>query len=532
MNNNQNEDVSTLNKATMKNDLKKSPEIINSFKEALKDESALTRVTAYKNLINIGKPAIPALLTALDSVPADCYIQDALKTLGRPAAESLIQALKNEKLSKNVKIALAGLDEDAIRPLVRALKDPLLIEDISDIFCSLHIRGILVVQSLIEAISSKQLRQGAIHVLTDIILIEVLGKRDYILLIKILSERSTRKVFSKHFLNVPQLIPDLIEIAGELPSISIVTGRIMAKSIATTILIEMGEPAVDHLISSLSSAYNRVTSRKILTRIGSLALPALLAVANSESEIEIRCLIITILGDIGDRDAVPPLVSLLKQDVNSVIQIECVKSLGKIDDPAVLRELLVALEYKGIESNVAEVISKSPKIKKSLKSFNKINRKCFCSQCLHRVKAKRSAYKENHFILSYICRNCLSISQVVDEINRVVLVVDSDLPAAPPDNNLLYYKEIDNKLRKSTLYINWVWHKDPFDFDEIQIKTTSQFDIEEFIMKIRNDADNERRKRRFRNIPLIIFPNQTFSNAQLNALKDTFRKIQFRSGQE
>jgi|GEM_PF-4618248 len=527
---NKNDDLSSQPGAVPKIVRTKNPETIVALKDSLKGEHALIRAAAYKNFISIGKPAIPALLTTLESPQIDCYVQDALRAIGTPAAQSLIKALKNEVLKNNAGTVLISLDNGSVSPLVRGLKDPELVEEISVILCSLHLRGNQVVQPLVNALSFKRLRPGAVHALTDIILDEVLGKRDFLLLYRILGEGPTRKVFSRHFLNVPQLIPAFVDISGNAPSepsdLTIPTQK-MAQKMATSLLIKIGQPAVGSLINSLSRDNTRKTSQKILTRIGRPALPALIEVADSQADIDVRALTVLILGDIGASEANATLVNLLKQNSGIKVQKECANSLGKIDDPAVLRDLLVALENQELEPDVASVIAKSPLIRKALKTFNKISKKCYCSKCLHRVIAKKSVYNKNHFIVSHICRKCGSVSQVVDAINHVVLVLDSTLPAIPPNNNLLSLKEMDHKSHKSTLYINWVWHKDPFDFDEVQLKDNNEIEIEEFMVKLRNDTDDQRR-RRIRSLPVKIYPNLVLTKAQSNALKDTFKKIHYR----
>jgi HEAT repeat protein len=289
-------------------------------------------------------------------------------------------------------------------------------------------------------------------------------------------------------------------------------------------LIKIGQSAVDQLIDSLTSIETRVTSQNILTQIGSPSLTALIAAVDGNSDDSVRALCATILGDIRNSEATIPLVKHLQRDSSLDVRKECAISLGKIDDPTVLRDLLVALEDEDIKSDVARVLAKHRLIHKALRIFNKRAKKCYCSQCLHRLIAIKTVYDNSHFTLSYICRHCHSVSKVVEGVNHVILILDSNLPKTPPNNNLLSFQDMEKASNKSSTYINWIWHKVPFDFDEVQIKNIGEFEIEEFIVKMRNDADSQRRKR-FRNLPFKIYPGVNFTQAQINALKDTFRII-------
>jgi len=502
----------------------RSPEAIRALTVSLKDRNTLSRAAAYKRLIDIGKPVIPALLSSLETPTVDCYTQDIFRVQNSPAARSLVQALKNGSLKLNSKSILLRMDQEAILPLIQELGNSALEEEISDIFSSLEIRGNAVVRPLIKAVSSKRLRPGAVHALTDLILNDVLGEQDYSLLVQILSEWSTRRVFARHFMNVRILIPAFIELSGTVPAEQKTHARLVAQKTATSVLTNIGQPAVSFLITSLTSSQTRVTSAKILTRIGSPAVPELIGFINRESDSDILSLAVKILGDIRDKAATAPLVDLLKRGSDAKVRTECANSLGKIADPSTLRDLMVAMETQEIETDVARVIVRTRPIYKAFRSFNKKHKEFYCIQCLHRVIAKKIYINKNDFIYSYICRRCHSVSHVVDGVGHVVLVLDSNLPLKPPEDNLLFFKEIDQQVHKMAVHISWLWYKEPFDFDEVQLKNNNEFEIEEFIMKMRNDTDSKRRKK-FHSIPVFIYPDLTLTTAQLNALKDTFKKI-------
>jgi len=117
----------------------------------------------------------------------------------------------------------------------------------------------------------------------------------------------------------------------------------------------------------------------------------------------------------------------------------------------------------------------------------------------------------------YACRNCKR-DEFIHPVKKVIVVLDKNIQGK--DN---YTHE------NSTLYVNWFNLKKPFDFDEISMLNADDFDIQEFIMKIKNDAD-ENRAKSYKNI-VVVIKQDLFQNLSENSrrlLKNTFEHIEFR----
>ena len=103
---------------------------------------------------------------------------------------------------------------------------------------------------------------------------------------------------------------------------------------------------------------------------------------------------------------------------------------------------------------------------------------------------------------------------MIENVVKVISVLDHDLdkPYIHSDNNLL---------------VNWYQHKEPFDFDEIQIRNAEEFDIDELVMKVRNDMDDKRRKK-YKSMPVYLSPGLQLSSGKISMLKDTFGRFEER----
>jgi hypothetical protein len=80
------------------------------------------------------------------------------------------------------------------------------------------------------------------------------------------------------------------------------------------------------------------------------------------------------------------------------------------------------------------------------------------------------------------------------------------------------------KFENGILNINWFLVKRPIDMNEILIFNCSNEDIEELVMKLKNDDDNDRKKK-LKLIPVSIVKNLEISQAKINLLRNTFGNV-------
>jgi hypothetical protein len=108
-------------------------------------------------------------------------------------------------------------------------------------------------------------------------------------------------------------------------------------------------------------------------------------------------------------------------------------------------------------------------------------------------------------VLADNLRQCRDIIQAAEVMERHVKIIKYE-----PDQR--------------TLDVNWFWKRQPFDFDQIWITHADDFDVEHFVVQIRNDPD-ERRQKIYRSIPVFVNPENHISQSKLNLLQDTFGDV-------
>jgi hypothetical protein len=187
------------------------------------------------------------------------------------------------------------------------------------------------------------------------------------------------------------------------------------------------------------------------------------------------------------------------------------EALGKIGDTRAVSPLIEALkdQYLDVRRCAAEALWK---IQKQLPGMSRERRaSILCSACFCRFAEHKARLGSGKYFSYYACRNCHGSSSI-DNVTKVVAVLDHSLDKPYAHNG-------------TTLLVNWYSHKEPFDFDEIRITDASDFDIDELVMKLRNDMDDKRRKR-YKSMPVSLSPQVQLSQAQIHMLKDTFGRVE------
>ena len=248
------------------------------------------------------------------------------------------------------------------------------------------------------------------------------------------------------------------------------------------------------------------------------------------------------LGKIGDTRAVEPLISLLNnKDIFYSTRMKFAQALGKIGDPRAVVSLTNALKDENLHiqeeaaaalGKIADARAVVPIIhwlksqkgyfyypsfkkctKKALKKICKANpvrnHIAFCKKCSCKGKKHTSRISLFKRYKYYSCRKCQGTIDLIAGLIKVVLLLDLNF-----EENFTQKEKI--------LIINYLKQKEPFDFDEIQVKDANDFEVERLVMKLRNDMDDYRRKR-LHLIPVYLSPGLKLSQAKMNLLNDNFK---------
>lgn len=245
-----------------------------------------------------------------------------------------------------------------------------------------------------------------------------------------------------------------------------------------------------------------------LPGIGEYAAEPLIAVLEDENP-EVRKNAVITLGRIGNPEAVEPLIDALKNHpLHDSYMKDLIDALGEIGDVRALEHLTYFINSY-LEEEAKEAF------KNIRKKSSSRNQDFFCTKCFQRVKrgkVKYPVFENNVFsqksFIYYACVNCHSNSFLLKKIEKVALLLDHD--AKEP-----YMQD------EEVLSVNWLKIKEPFDFDEIRILKASDFEVEELVMKLKNDSDDKRLKR-LPDVPVYISAGLDISPAKMNLLKDNF----------
>lgn len=252
------------------------------------------------------------------------------------------------------------------------------------------------------------------------------------------------------------------------------------------------------------------------------------------------------LGEMRNPMAVDPLIEMLhRNSANSDIPRSAAWALGRIGDAKAAEPLLKAIQVgRGSETSfwnffVPALLAVERKAQKLLCA------NCYCRLVKHEVTLdSHNTFKELFWasflwiplkligisqswrssgvfksirlsvlkrFMYYACPQCHGTSNIMENVTSIIAVFDHSL------NKPSIYKD-------ATLVVNWFNHKKLFDFDEIWILSADDFDIENFVMRFRNDLDEQWRKR-LSAVPVYLNLESGLSKAKQNLLRDTFSEI-------
>jgi HEAT repeat protein len=335
------------------------PELI----KCLEDTDYDVRIAACTALGKIGDPSpVPVLITCLDYWYISQAAANALIQIGKPAVPALIETLTdpNERVRKAACTALGQIgDSIAVPELIQCLKDRY--SDVSIAACTAlgQIGDSIAVPELIQCL---KYRYSDVSIAACTALGQIGDSVAVPELIQCLKDRySDVSIAACTALGqigdasaVPALIACLDDISVDYHNYY--TNDADIYKAATNALVQIGEAAVPALNEALKSENDFVRSAAYIA-LGQIressAIPELIQCLKNTYP-EVRIAACTALGHIGDSSAVPELIKCLK-DTDYDVRIAACTALGHIGDSSAVPELIKCLKDTDYDVRIADV---------------------------------------------------------------------------------------------------------------------------------------------------------------------------------
>ena len=217
------------------------------------------------------------------------------------------------------------------------------------------------------------------------------------------------------------------------------------------------------------------------------------------------------LGEIGDPSSAEALIETL-EDFSDTVRIKAAEALGKIKCTKAVDPLFKAGQKNRIEPELAEASLKE--IIKSNKTAWKKTDRILCSHCLSRFtkySRKLTLFQNYSYSACRVCRG----QEFIDGAKEVTALLN---------------KKTDPRFinEKNRLLVNWFAVSTPFDFESVLILDADPFEVEGFVMKIRNDPDQYRLKN-LKKVRVTVSESCNLPALKINLLKETFGKVEVKA---
>ncbi len=134
----------------------------------------------------------------------------------------------------------------------------------------------------------------------------------------------------------------------------------------------------------------------------------------------------------------------------------------------------------------------------------------FCTDCFVEIYPHKISLPSDSIYTIYACRKCRQYERFLS-VEAVVAVLDKDLHQIYIKNNGL-------------LQVNWLKHRYSFDFDFVEIASTTDEDVERFVVQVGNDTDVFRQSR-YKQIDCTIVDKAKLSENSVKILQKTFNRV-------
>jgi HEAT repeat protein len=310
--------------------------------------------SAKEALVRIGEPAIPFLIEALEKynrkiqqISAEILIE-----IGVPAVKQLIDELDDDNSEISQRILVVRIlgeigDKRAVEPLIARLTDDN--DEIRQLSASMlgELGNEQAIEPLLEALIAGRISED--------IIIKAIDNIGW--------QPNTSKGAAYYW-----VAKDKITNAADLGSVAVEplikkleseNEERYEKAKCTDALVEIGEPAIPFLIEALKKNNTKIQqiSAEILIEIGDPAVKHLIdELDDDNSEITQRIYVVRILGEIGDKRAVEPLIKSVT-DENISVCVYSIIALRSIGDKRAVEPLIKSLTDENIRVREESIIA-------------------------------------------------------------------------------------------------------------------------------------------------------------------------------
>lgn len=306
----------------------------------------------------------------------------------------------------------------------------------------------------------------------------------------------------------------------------------------------IGDPRAAASLREAIFDRNETVRRAAAEAMGKIGDPGsvepLMQALKDESD-QVRIAAISSLGELGDDRAGPSILPLLKDEspkvqLNAVITLgilkfepgihrlsdmldsereirwEIVEALGRIGDTSALDPLVKLMREEKLSPKLYSLIEETALgILKANEPSPEMEGKNICHRCFTRF-TRHTVNLPNRGGLSYMgCRSCKG-SHGLENPGTITAVLDTGMSG-------------DYATRGDDMEVNWLSLTRPFDFKRVHIKQADDFDVERFVMILRNSADDQA-VIPLKDIPVQVDPGLSLSKNKINLLKMTFKRVE------
>jgi hypothetical protein len=150
--------------------------------------------------------------------------------------------------------------------------------------------------------------------------------------------------------------------------------------------------------------------------------------------------------------------------------------------------------------------------KESQNRLGERSRPSLCPTCFRRCISQELKLSLTDRLSYYGCRACGQNLEFLEVEKRVVALLDTQM-----SQNYL--------LREGVLFVNWLLHRQSFDFDEVYIRRATDEDVERFASQAGNDTDPLQQPR-YSPMRCLIWPEAELSENSLKILQHTFGRVE------
>lgn len=332
--------------------------------------------------------------------------------------------------------------------------------------------------------------------------------RSFPMLLKALKDREWKaRKFSAYLLGkmvVKEAVDPLIEILRDQDAW-------VRQSAAEALGRLLDEKAVKELIRCLWDLEMEVRGEAALS-LGKLkavdAVPRLMILLKDAPQVREKAA--QALGEIGDPLSAEAVIEAL-DDSSDVVRIKAAEALGMIKCTKGIDPLLKAGQRNRIDPELAGKSLKE--IIKSNKTAWKKTDRILCTHCLSRFikyPRKLSLFLDYSYSACRVCRG----QEFIDGAKEITVLLN---------------KQTDPRFihEKNRLIVNWFSVAAPFDFESVLILEVDPFEVEGFVMKMRNDTDQWRLKN-LKKVKVTVSESCNLPVLKINLLRETFGKVEIK----